>query len=71
MREDRVHGIFFLGKQFLQDPLVLRPAALPNPRRSRAQKTGGGAPTCEKGVRCAPPTVTLLVGTVKGALDPL
>ena len=34
--------------------LVLRPAAMPNPRRSRAQKTG--APTSEKGVRCAPPT---------------
>ena len=31
--------------------LVLRPADMPNPRRSRAQKTG--APTCEKGVRCA------------------
>ena len=34
--------------------LVLRPVAMPNPRRSRAQKTV--APTCEKGVRCAPPT---------------
>ena len=31
---------------------VLRPAAMQNPRRSHAEKTG--APTCEKGVRCAP-----------------
>ena len=28
---------------------VLRPAAMQNPRRARAQKAGG--PTCEKGVR--------------------
>ena len=34
--------------------LVLRPAAMPNPRRSRAQKTGGRPVMCEKGVRCAP-----------------
>ena len=32
----------------------VRPVALPNPRRSHAEKTG--APTCEKGVRCAPPS---------------
>lgn len=33
---------------------VARPAALPDRRRADGRKTGG--PTCEKGVRCAPPT---------------
>ena len=37
MREDRVHGISFLGKQFLQDPLVLRPAALPKQPKTLAR----------------------------------
>ena len=32
---------------------VLRPAAMQNPRRSHAEKTGG--PSSQKGVRCAPP----------------
>ena len=36
-----------------------RPGALPNPRRARAQKPGG--PTCEKGVRCAPPKAVVLI----------
>ena len=33
---------------------VLRPAAMQNPRRSRAEKTGGPCP--KKGVRYSPPT---------------